>query len=168
MKKTAVSKELQKEMNAAYDRLEKKQDALAHAFSQREFESESGWFNGHYQKNEDGSFSRDSYPIPVISVKGVCDMEIQFDRIDVSTKLKREKALTYSFDKMADYPFEAYGVEDYLGDYYHEGQSIQELRDNILDSEEKEIGFSFTFSFDAEGEKILEFVTLLRREGFYY
>lgn len=164
----AVSKELQKEMNAAYDRLEKKRDALAHAFSQCGFELEAGWFNGHYQKNEDGGFSRDSYPIPVISVKGVCDMEIQFDRIDVSTKMKREKALTYSFDKMGDYSFEAYGVEDYLGDYYHEGQTIQELRDNILGSEEKEIGFSFTFSFDTEGEKILEFVTLLRREGFYY
>lgn len=161
-----VSKELQKEMNAAYDRLEKKHNALVQFFH-RIFKLESGWFNGHYQKNEDGSFRRDSYPIPVISVNGICDMEIQFDRIDVSTKLKREKALTYSFDKMADYSFEAYGVEDYLGDYYHEGQTIQELRDNILGSEEKEIGFSFTFSFDTEGEKILEFVKLLRQEGFY-
>ena len=164
----SVSGELQKEMNAAYDRLEKKHDALVQALFHRIFELESGWFNGHYQKNKDGSFSRDSYPIPVISVKGICDVEIQFDRIDVSTKLEREKALTYSFDKMADYSFEAYGVEDYLGDYYHEGQTIQELRDNILGSEEKEIGFSFTFSFDTEGEKILEFVKLLRREGFYY
>lgn len=77
----AVFGEFQKEMNAAYDRLEKKHDALAHAFSQCELELESGWFNGHYQKNEDGSFSRDSYPIPVLSVIGVCDTELQFDRI---------------------------------------------------------------------------------------
>lgn len=27
---------------------------------------------------------------------------------------------------------------------------------------------ALTFSFDTEGEKIMEFVKLLRREGFYY
>ena len=163
-----VSQEFQKEMNAAYDRLEKKHCALVQALSHRIFELESGWFNGHYQKNEDGSFRRDSYPIPVISVKKLCDIEIQFDRIDISTKLTREKALTYSYEKIMKYSFEAYGVEDYLGDYYHEGQTIPELRENILGGKEKEIGFSFTFSFDTEEDRIFEFGKLLRREGFYY
>lgn len=111
---------------------------------------------------------RDAFPIPVIMVKGLCDIEIQFDRISVSTKLKREMALEYPFDKLMDNEFEAYGVEDYLSDYYHPGQSVQKLKDNISASSEVEIGLSFLFPHDVTGQKIFEFVKLLRREGFYY
>ncbi|MBP3701903.1 MAG: hypothetical protein J6I64_08430 [Lachnospiraceae bacterium] len=96
------------------------------------------------------------------------NIEIQFNTISVSTKMKREAVLAYSFDKFSGYRFEAYGVEDYLVDFYHEGQTIQELKEHICASDEAEIGFSFVFSFDVEGTQIFEFVKLLRREGFYY
>ena len=163
-----MNEELLKEINAAYYRLEQKQAEIAHALFHRIFELESGWYNGHYHKGDDGSWFRESYPIPVIGVKGFCDIEIQFDRISISTKLKREVALSYSYEKISGYEFEAYGVEDYLADYYHPGQTIQELKKNIRACKESEIGFSFAFPFDVEGKQILEFVKLLRREEFFY
>ena len=104
----------------------------------------------------------------MVGVKGFCDIEIQFDSISISTKLKRDVALSYSFEKFSGYNFEAYGVEDYLADFYHAGQTVQEMKDNIHACDEKEIGFSFVFPFDVEGKQIFEFVKLLRREGFYY
>lgn len=163
-----VSADFQKELNTAYDCLEKKHNELYLALSHRMFVLETGWFNGHYQKQKDGGWRRDAYPIPVISVKGYCDIEIRFDRIDVSAKRKREEALAYSYDRLAEYSFEAYGVEEFLSDYYHEGQPITQLRERILQSTEKEIGFSFTFPFHTEGRRMFEFVKLLRKEGFYY
>lgn len=163
-----MDKELLYEINAAYYRLEMKQAEVANALFHRIFEIKSGWFNGHYHKNDSGEWQRESYPIPVISVKGFCDIEIQFDKISVSTKLKRDAALAYSFKKFSEYEFEVYGVEDYLADFYHKGQTIQEMKENICACDEDEIGFSFVFSFDVEGKQILEFVKLLRHEGFYY
>lgn len=163
-----ISQDLLNEMNAAYRRLEQKCGELVCVLNHRVFAVESGWYNGHYQKNADGKWARDAYPIPVIAVKGLCDIEIQFDRISVSTKLKRDVALAYSFDKLTEYEFEAYGVEDYLSDYYHPGQTVQELKDNIKASDEAEIGFSFTFPFEVDGKQIFEFMKMLRREGFYY
>lgn len=56
----------------------------------------------------------------------------------------------------------------YLADFYHAGQTVQEMKDNIRDCDEKEIGFSFMFPFEVDGKQIFEFVKLLRREGFYY
>ncbi|OUN23473.1 hypothetical protein B5G37_08375 [Pseudoflavonifractor sp. An85] len=117
---------------------------------------------------EDGNWTREAYPIPVIGVKGFCDIEVQPDHISVSTKLKRSTALNYSFVKFAEYDFEAYGVEDYLADFYHPGQTIEELKENIRACQEQEIGFSFSFPFDVNGQRMYEFVKLLRREGFYY
>ena len=155
-------------LNEEYSGLEEKHNEVIRALTHRIFELESGWYNGHYQKDSNGKWVRDAYPIPVVTVKGLCDIEIQFDRISVSAKLKREMALEYPFDKFMDYEFEAYGVEDYLSDYYHPGQSVQDLKDSIRASSEAEIGLSFLFPRDVTEQKIFEFVKMLRREGFYY
>lgn len=155
-------------LNEAYSGLEEKHNEVIRALTHRIFELESGWYNGHYQKDSNGKWVRDAYPIPVVTVKGLCDIEIQFDRISVSAKLKREMALEYPFDKFMDYEFEAYGVEDYLSDYYHPGQSVQDLKDSIRASSEAEIGLSFLLPRDVTEQKIFEFVKMLRREGFYY
>lgn len=155
-------------LNTAYYRLETKQAEIIHALSHGIFELESGWYNGHYHKGDNDNWVRESYPIPVIEVKGLCDIEIQFDKISVSTKLQRNTVLAYSFEKFAEYEFEAYGVEDYLADFYRAGQTVQEMKDNIRACDEKDIGFSFVFAFEIDGKQIVEFVNLLRREGFYY
>lgn len=163
-----MDKQFLAEINAAYYRLEMKHAEIANALFHRIFELESGWYNGHYHKGDNNHWIRESYPIPVIAVKGFCDIEVQFDKISVSTKLKRSTALTYSFEKFAGYAFEAYGVEDYLADFYHVGQTLKQMKDNIRSCDEKEIGFSFIFPFEVDGKQIFEFVKLLRREGFYY
>ena len=163
-----MDRKIWKEINTAYYRLESKQAELVHALFHRIFKLESGWYNGHYHQDEAGNWFRESCPIPVIGVKGFCDIEISFDKITVSTKLKRDAALAYSFEKFAGYEFEAYGVDDYLTDFYHPGQTMQDLKENIRVCDEKEIGFSFVFPFDVDGKQIFEFVKLLRREGFYY
>lgn len=163
-----MEQKLQNELNAVYNRLEMKQGEILYAMHHRVFELKTGWYNGHYHRDENWEWSRDSYPIPVVEVRGYCDIEIQLDAIFVTTKLKRDTALNYSFEKFSAYAFEAYGVEDYLAEFYHAGQTIQEMKANIRASEEKEIGFSFSLPFDVEREHLYEFVKLLRREGFYY
>lgn len=155
-------------LNEAYSRLEAKQREINAALLRQTSQIKSGWYNGHYQRAADGEWVRNAFPIPEVDVIDLCDIEIHYDRISVTTKLKRDAALAYSFDKLMDYEFEAYGVEDYLGDYYHPGQSAQELKDNINACSETEIGFSFTFPFDVRADQLFEFVELLRREGFYY
>lgn len=156
------------EINNAYYRLEEKKTKLVQALLQGNFELESGWYNGHYHKDEAGNWLRESCPIPVTSVKGLCDIEIPFDKITISTKLKRDTALVYSFEKFTEYEFEVYGVDNYLADFYHSGQTVQKLKENIRICDEKEIGFSFVFPLDVKGKQVFEFVKLLRREGFYY
>ena len=163
-----MNQELFHEMQRFYDRLETRSGQLFHALFHRVFELEVGWYSGHYHKMEDGTWTREAYPIPVIGVKGFCDIEVQPDHISVSTKLKRFAALNYSFLKFAEYDFEAYGVEDYLADFYHPGQTMEKFKENIRACQEREIGFSFSFPFDVDGQKMYEFVKLLRREGFYY
>lgn len=162
-----ISQTLQEEINAAYDQLERRQTELVRALQQEGLSTVSGWYNGHYHKAENGDWRREAYPIPVVTVKGVCDIEISFDGISVSTKRKREAALAASYESLSGYAFEAFGVEDYLRDFYQRGMTVAELKSNIAQSSEEEIGFAFPFSMDVEKEEILALVNLLRRDGFY-
>ena len=160
-------KELLAEMDRAYYRLETKQAEVVYALFHRIFHIESNWCSGHYYQKDDGQWHTTAYPIPVISVKGLCDIQIHFDRIVVCTKMKQAAALAYSFEKIRGYVFSVYSADDPFSEYYHEGQSIQELKNNLLASAEKEIEFSFLFPFDTRGKDLFAFVKLLRREGFY-
>lgn len=103
------------------------------------------------------------YPIPVIHVNGYCDVEIHPDNIIVSTKLKRRDALSYSYEKVKQYSFEAFGVEGYPDAYRLEGQSVEEMKQAIKKGDEKEIGFAFRFSWEMDGKQMYEFAKLLRR-----
>ncbi len=163
-----VSNELLDGMNRVYYELNLKKSEIFHALYHRIFELSVGWYNEHYVKDDSGAYRVTYYPIPVISVKGFCDIEITFDEVSVTTHLRREAALEYSYDRLKDYPFEAYGVEEYESDYYHPGLTVADLKENIRRGDEKEIGFAFTFPFEVDGRVIFEFVKLLRREGFYY
>ena len=159
---------IMQEINKAYYVLDKKRAEIIHALSHRMWELESGWYNGHFHKKPNGDWERESYPIPVVTVRGLCDVEIGFEKITVTAKLKRRQALTYSFNKFTDCSFEAYGVENYLNDFYTDGQTLSELKDNIEKSQETDIGFSFYFPFDTDEKTFFEFVKLIRREGFFY
>ena len=160
------------ELNQFYFRLRIKCAELALGLHHRIFQVEWGWFSGHYEKDGDGEYSRNDYPIPVISVKGYCDIEVNPDCVTVTAKRKRRDVLEgdfeKSFAKLTAYPFEAFGVEGYLDGFYQPGMTLEQFRENVKNSREAEIGFSFRLGFDVTGEQIYEFDKLLRREQFYY
>lgn len=113
---------------AAYERnilgIIKKQAQLVHGLYHRVFELRSGFFIGRERQAPDGSWLADCYPIPVISVKGFCDVEVSPDGIFVTTKKKRRDALDYSFEKLKDCCFEAFGVETDWNTFYRDGMTV--------------------------------------------
>lgn len=73
-------------IDSAYHRLEEKQAKLLRVLSSLTLPLDVGWYNGHYHRDENGTWCREAYPIPVIGVRGLCDIELQFRQISVSTK----------------------------------------------------------------------------------
>lgn len=152
-------------LNDLYTPLVRKCHSLHKALSYRGFPVTFGFFNGHYRRTENG-YRMDVFPIPEVTVTGLCDIEISFDGICVSTKLTRQAALRYDYSKLADYSFEAFGVVDYLTDFYLPGDSMDSFFSRIQGSHESEIGFSFRFPLDSKA--LPDFPGFLQQEGFYY
>ena len=158
------------DLNEIYKKLESKMHDITALLTSLHngFDFTCGYFNGHYHKDANGKYVMDYFPIPVITVNGLCDIEIDLEKISISTKLEREEALKYEYEKLSEYVFEAYGAEGYLDDFYVEGNTYAELVKNIENSKEKEIGFSFMFSGDVGVEEVYKAVKFLRKEGFFY
>lgn len=154
-------------LNQIYAPLDTRRAQLTAALKERGFSPEWGFFNGHCWETSPGTYTMDHFPIPVITVPGLCDIELDLERVSVSAKLRRADALARSFAPLREYPFEAYGVEDYLATYYREGSTLDEMRKAIGQSKENEIGFSFLLPPSAGGDTVAALVQLLRREGFY-
>lgn len=155
-------------LNALYTPLDKKKNEILSALKEHLFNASFGFFNGHYHKNASGIYEADLYPIPVISVDGICDIEIDVQLISVSTKMQKENVLCYDFTKLCHHTFEAYGGKQYLEDFYTVSTDFEEFKENICKTAEKEIGFSFSFSKDISAEKLCKFLVFLTQEGFYY
>lgn len=126
-----------------------------------------GFFNGHYTLDENKNYVYQYYPIPVISIKNHCDIELDFSQITVTTKLSRESALHFDFQKLIFYDFTVFGVKNYLSDYYVDGK-IEEIIPHINKTEEQEIGVQFVFTHNDSLAKIINLVNWLAKEGFYY
>ena len=117
-----MDKRILAQIDAAYRVLEGRLKIAKAAATQAGRPCEIGWYNGHYARDARGEFRRQAYPIPVVSVKGLCDIELGFSLLNVTAKLHRTQALTFPYETLPSaYTFEAYGVEDYLSDYYHAG-----------------------------------------------
>ena len=156
--------QLQKE----YRRLELKYYQLWNGLNHHIFDLDGGWFNGEFERSEDGLWVSQSYPIPVISVKGYCDVEIGFDKIAVSVKRKRKDALERSYEKLMTYNFEAFGADNTCEFFYRPEMTEEQMKAKLRESNEQDIRFRFILPWNTDQEQIYEFVKMLRREEFYY
>ena len=127
---------------------------------------EYGWYNGHFHK-DDGKWVKEYYPIPVISVKGLCDIEVGLETTTLSAKLGRDAGAQFPFETLSGCEFEVYGVQNYLSDFYRDGITTAQMRENICSSGEAEIGFSFAVDRANESEQLVKLVGMMKDAGFY-
>ena len=163
-----MNKRLLAEIDAAYRALETRLEIVKAAVRQAGLECTSGWYNGHYARDGRGEFRRQAYPIPVVSVEKLCDIELGFLSLNITAKLSQVQALAFPYETLPVCSFEAYGVEDYLSDYYHAGQSLETLRKNVASSNEAEIGFAFSLPMAIAPDALADFLTFLKDSGFFY
>ncbi|HAQ56925.1 MAG TPA: hypothetical protein DCR44_05970 [Acholeplasmatales bacterium] len=127
-----------------------------------------GFYNGHYAKNDDGAYAMEWFPIPVLSVPALCDVEFAFDHFGITTKLKRANALAFDFGLLDGHRYQVYGVADYLSDFGDETCPAADLRKAISNSTETEVAYSFEFVMETTSQTLCDFIQFLPLCGFHY
>ena len=160
--------DFKEQLNDFYKKLDGEAEQIRNVLIKNGLKCEKKYYNGHYNKNAAGEYVKDYFPIPVIEVNNLCDIEIVGNRINISSKTSLENALHFDYSKISDNYYEVYGVVDYLSDYYKSGEELKVLYDNLGKSEEDEIGFAFSIAADGSTDKIMHIISILKSSGFYY
>ena len=113
--------------------------------------------------------SENHYPIPVISLGGLCDVEVDTDIISVFTRLKRVDMLRFDFSELTGYSFKAYGYgAGSLVNFCDDETTLQNVKEHILGSNAEVIDFYFDFPFDTDEGTVFALVKKLRNAGFFF
>ena len=128
------------------------------------YEYKWGYYGQHYFRQE-GEWQLEYYPIPVITIKNICDIGFDLTHTFIECKLSREAALELDYGVFKQYKFEVYGVGDYLNDFYNDKLLIDKVHDRIRGSKEQEIGISIMLNYLEDNQHLLEVVAKLHNMG---
>lgn len=154
-------------LNGIYRPLHERATALSKLLREKGLDARLGWYNMHYRGTGGGEYAPDYFPIPVISIVGLCDVEFNIDTVNVTAKLTRKDSLEKNIDGIG-VSYEAHGVNDYLNDFRNAETTTEQMRRAIAQSDEKEVFFGFLLPQDIKADGIAEFIERLRLLGFFY
>lgn len=150
-------------LNSVYEPLYRRARSLCAALVSADCPAQWNWYALHSVRRGD-EWQTEYFPIPVITAAGVCDVGLELDNIFLEGKLSREQAMEADFSALS-WPFELYGSEDYLLDFYRPGMPMEDLRDRIAQSSETAVGLQLTLPPDCGDEALLRAVEALKRLG---
>jgi hypothetical protein len=148
-------------LNEEYEPLRAHTHAMVKALKKSGFEYEWGFFAQHSVRNGSEWFF-EHYPIPVITVKNVCEIGFDIPETFIEFKLKREHAIAFDFSRLQDCRFDIYGINDYLNDIYHIGQDIRDIHAKIEKCDDLEIGISLLFGYLEPVENLMQAVNRVK------
>ncbi len=133
-------------LNSAYEPLYRRAQALCSRLNAAGYGCQWNWYAFHFSRRPEG-FSPEFFPIPVITVQGLCDTGLELDW----SAIRR--------------PFEVYGADDYCGDLYRPGMTPDQLRARIAQDGAKEVGVQLTLAAGCTDEEVLTAVAECRGWG---
>lgn len=113
-------------------------------------------------------YNKESYPLPVVSVSGLCEIVLNEYEIDINTKISKSNLLKINFDDFKNYDFDIYPTGDYFNDLYEKGMSNKEVIEKIKKSNYKNFGLTFIVPLDMSNISIRKLINLLKINNFKY
>lgn len=113
-------------------------------------------------------YNKESYPLPVVSVSGLCEIVLNEYEIDINTKISKSNLLKINFDDFKNYDFDIYPTCDYFNDLYEKGMSNKEVLEKIKSSNYKNFGLTFIVPLDMSNMSIRKLINLLKINNFKY
>lgn len=111
-------------------------------------------------------YNKESYPLPVVSVSGLCEIVLNEYEIDINTKISKSNLLKINFDDFKNYDFDIYPINDYFNDLYEKGMSNKEVLEKIKSSNYKNFGLTFIVPLDMSNTSIRKLINLLEINNF--
>lgn len=157
------------ELSEFYRQLDERSNAILDSFLDLngDFDYWVGWYNEHYSRNEKNEYEFNYFPIPIITLDKIAEIEINPEETTIYTYFNARKAREINFDRFIIFNVEAYVVDDneLEEEYTDFGKAAKPSKKKPNNN--KDICFAFIFKKDVEARKIGSFIQLLINLGFH-
>lgn len=108
-------------------------------------------------------WEQELYPIPLLSLAGVCDIGLDVSRTFIEARLARKEALAMDWQLFSAYEAEVYGSKDCFLDFAAPARALpfSGLAEKLLQSSEEEVCLCLTLPALTPPEVLLQAVVLL-------
>lgn len=162
--------ELEFNLNALYKKLYMQAESFMFGLNDRFYKSEIKLLMGSLMHYENEEYDEIFYPIPVVQVGRLCDVEFWLDKIIITARITLRDLKMFDLSKLQNYEYEFYGCREYPYLFYKKADTnFKEKLDELYKLYEKEIGIQIYFSQEESKDIIIKCVDFLRKqEVFYY
>lgn len=142
-------------LNDVYRQLDERAVRLKNLLSKLGYSVSMGYYNQHTVAI-DGDMLLEHYPIPVITIKDICEIGLDIMQVYVESKFYREEAIGIDFSKLKKYNFECYGVNEYLENFYEPGMALEDIAASIEQSGDDEFAINIVLDGEPLTKEIIE------------
>lgn len=153
-----------------YQRINQKQSELYYSLDVRMFDKrvKCGYYPA-YVKGEDGQYTETDYPVATVSIKGLCDFDVDFEKIYVSTALGGENAFKLNYKEFEQYRFEIAPFKKINDILFTSEMNIEDFKEKIPKVKANAFYYTFFFNYDElTRDNVLNFAKLLNKREFFY
>ena len=162
---------LEENLTLIYKEMYSKMISLGISLNQNVFEHEYDLMFSSLMQYETEEIKELFYPVLVIKIKYLCDVELWFDKIIITARTDITNLLEFDISKFERFNYDLYGCKEYPYMFYNKNMSI-DLNDKLNELKElgeKEIGIQVYLDKDIEKEEFGKVIKhLYNMKIFYY
>ena len=163
--------DLEKDLTNIYSSLCLKAQILMNNLNSRIYKSNIGLYCSSLMQYEDEEESDISYPIPIIEINKLCNIEYWLDKVIITCRININDISNIDLDKVNMYNWELYGCREYPY-LFHNKNDCKDKFNNKLNElkqlDEKEIGIQIYFNIDEDNEIIINCINKIRNLNMFY
>ena len=135
------------DLNKTYIPLIKHAKSCQTILKNKNIDSKYLWANNHYEEYRK-NFICESYPIPVIEIKGIGDIGFNIGSCFYEGYFSKERLLSFDFNLLRRFDtLTMYGENNYLEDIYNSQMNNADIKELIYGSNETNIAINFGFKY---------------------
>ncbi|MDD6467333.1 MAG: hypothetical protein PUF50_04025 [Erysipelotrichaceae bacterium] len=138
------------EWNEAYAPIWKLSQELIEQLKNKEYVCRMDYQTRLSVKDEAGNQVTEYFPVPVIRVNEQLDVAIHPFGAMLTVVMSKETALRFRFQSLLPRYFEIHGMADPSLIFYQPNLSLDDIRNLIANSDEQEIGITFTLPLNED------------------
>lgn len=162
--------ELELSLTTLYKKLYNQAERFALGLNYRVYNFEIKLLIASLMHYEDEEYNEPFYPIPVVQIGKLCDVEFWLDKIIITARINLRDLTMFDISKLQPYEYEFYGCKEYPFLFYKKNDDIDlnEKLNKLHKLNEKEIGIQIYLNQEEGKETIIKCVNFLRKQNVFY